>query len=83
MTYDRKKNLLFWKASASFTVEASVIIPLILFIVIFGIRVALEQYEEVKEQAQGSVAINEIDSVNIMWNAEKIREGLKEIRNDD
>ncbi len=83
MKYDRKKSLFFRKAPASFTVEASVIIPIILFIVIFGIRVALEQYGEVKEQAQCSVSINEIDPVDIMWNIEKIREGLKGIGNED
>lgn len=76
MKYDKRGYLWQHRAPASFTVEASVIIPLILFIVIFGIRVAMEQYEEIKEQARQPVVLEEIKPVDIMWNIEKIREGL-------
>lgn len=80
MKYDKRGHLWSRKIPASFTVEASVIIPLILFIVIFGIRVAVEQYGEIKEQAQQPVVLKELKPVDIMWNIEKIREGL---RNED
>ena len=63
----------------NFTIEASVIIPLLFFLIAFALRVAIEQYGEVKELSQTATSLEEIEPADIMWStASLLEDGLNE-----
>ncbi len=65
----RRKNIvkqrLFWK-KASFTVEASVIFPIILFLTAIVMNLAIENYQFVETYAQNVRQMKEFDPVSVL-----------------
>lgn len=77
---DEKKRTGKRSLRGSFTVEACVIFPLLFFLIAFALRVAIEQYGEVKELSQTESVLEEVEPAETMWNMNTI---LKEIRDED
>ena len=51
------------KAKASYTVEAALIFPLLLFILLGGVKIGVELHGTVKQEAQEYENVREIDAV--------------------
>ena len=72
----------FWsrKKRGVFTVEASVIFPMILFVTAFVIKTAVSQYETVRTAVEDVSEITQFDPVEVLeikgW-AEQITETVK------
>lgn len=62
---------------ASFTVEASVIIPVIFFVIAFCMQVAMDQYSAIRNLSEENTKLEELLPVKIMWDTDKILKGLK------
>ena len=62
-------NLKKRRLQGSFTIEASVIVPLLIFLLAFALRIAIQQYGEIRELSQTGTALQELDPVEILWNA--------------
>lgn len=68
----KKKHL-----NASFTVEASVIIPIIFFVIAFGLRVAMDQYQVIQGLSKEPTKLEAVESVKVMRESDRILKGLK------
>ena len=62
---------------ASFTVEASVIIPIIFFLIAFSLKVAMDQYGLIQTFAEEPIRLEEETPVKVMWETDRILKGLK------
>lgn len=68
----KKMNL-----KASFTVEASVIIPIIFFVIAFGLQVAMDQYQVIQSLSKESTKLETVEPVKVMRESDRILKGLK------
>ncbi len=67
------KQKMLWK-QASFTVEASIIFPMIVFLTAIVVNLAIEQYQSVDTYAQKVIRRKEYDPVSVI----KTKAGLVE-----
>lgn len=63
--------------NASFTVEASVIIPIIFFVIAFGLQVAMDQYQVIQSLSKEPTKLEAVESVKVMRESDRILKGLK------
>lgn len=68
----KKKHL-----NASFTVEASVIIPIIFFVIAFGLQVSMDQYQVIQGLSKEPTKLEAVESVKVMRESDRILKGLK------
>ena len=61
---DKKK---YFMLRASFTVEASLIVPLVVIIIVLGIHLAMDQQEEVTTWAKKAPLVEQLDPVKAMY----------------
>lgn len=65
---------------ASYTVEAAILMPLLLFAIMKGLLLGVELYHEVRVSAGGEEQLSEINPAEDIWKRELIRKGVEQIR---
>lgn len=65
--------------SGSYTVEAAVLVPLLLLIFVMGLRVAMEQYEEIQKEEEYK---NSFYGVEEFFRYQRIEEVWEALQND-
>ena len=67
-------------APARFTIEAAILVPLVLFVMARGMLLGIQLFTEVSESTVLSRDLLEIEPTDWIWNQELVREGMDYIR---
>ena len=70
-----------WNCKASYTVEAAVYIPIILFVLLQTLEIAIDEWQESKER-QSYVGLEQLDIVSEFYGYQILGEVQKEIEDD-
>lgn len=60
------------KAKASYTIEAAIILPIVLFIILGAVRLGVTLHQEVKEEACHYERLEELDAVKEVKKLKKL-----------
>ncbi len=65
-------QLLWKKIDASYTVEAAVMVTVFLFTILLGIRICILEYSRVKEEAENTTELSEMNELERIHQMQKI-----------